>query len=677
MRAWIMTVVIVLGVLAVAHGFSFLSQQQQYKQRGTTTSSLFMGQRENEIRRKILQLKREGRLQKKDTSSPLETRQTSATDDYKDQLQRKLGRKKMSLLGITTDKEIYDEQDDDDDDDGNVDDSTRQGHLGSLPRNELQEEETKGYKPPPATKTIIDPSLFESDDEDNDDDEMDEQDLIDLVAQKLSEQNQKKQQQQQEEERRRATQVATSSTSTTAASTGATTGVGGTWLKTNETDVETYQPKSGSWGAFPRPKDISKAFGGGRRIGAGVTSETTISSTEETRERLRRYRERVGIDVPSERDHAADIDDALKIAGYAMQRGMYSAAVSALEKVTPWCSTNSRVGGKVFLELAMAYEAEGRTQEAIAVYTTLTSCRIEDIKANAKRLLYGIEAMQFMRNEAQMPEFSRKKIRNTFIDTTSFANIADNFDDVWNTAYIDLDRGFYKKLTESVVRGNREARQILLQATGSGRVEHIKIVQALRSVSRHFDVELEKELKKASPPSSVAMMNGKPILAAVAAEETTSVATVMVGMDEFVLGTAEQMLEHIHGKWKLQLMADRQGDGVKFDNNCTMQQIDTETMTFKSSGPAGFVWVSQSGNLEFDKDRRILSRPIVETSGGLLSSFLVGKKGGVAAAQQILSVDSVLLITRLAPEKKRSSDDGKGFFSVWRKVGAPVLSENE
>jgi hypothetical protein len=101
-------------------------------------------------------------------------------------------------------------------------------------------------------------------------------------------------------------------------------------------------------------------------------------------------------------------------------------------------------------------------------------------------------------------------------------------------------------------------------------------------------------------------------------------------------------------------------------------------MTFQSSGPVGFVKVTQSGSMEFDEDRRILSRQNVETGGGgLLSSLLVGKNGGVAAAQQILSVDSVLLITRLAPDKKRSSDDGKGFFSVWRRVGAPVFTENE
>jgi hypothetical protein len=30
----------------------------------------------------------------------------------------------------------------------------------------------------------------------------------------------------------------------------------------------------------------------------------------------------VGIDVPSEKDHATEIDEALQITGYAMQHGM-------------------------------------------------------------------------------------------------------------------------------------------------------------------------------------------------------------------------------------------------------------------------------------------------------------------------------------------------------------------
>ena len=156
-------------------------------------------------------------------------------------------------------------------------------------------------------------------------------------------------------------------------------------------------------------------------------------------------------------------------------------------------------------------------------------------------------------------------------------------------------------------------------------------------------------------------MNGKPIVA-------PDVATVVAGMDEFVLASPDQMLELLNGEWRLQLMADRQGDGVKYDN-ITLQEIDTDSMTFRSSGPAGFVKVTQSGDLDFESNRRILSRPKVETSGGLLSGILLGKKGGQAVAQQIISVDSVLLITRLAPDKKRSPENSnRGYFSVWRRV---------
>lgn len=84
-------------------------------------------------------------------------------------------------------------------------------------------------------------------------------------------------------------------------------------------------------------------------------------------------------------------------------------------------------------------------------------------------------------------DFSRQKIKNTFIDTTGLANIAQNFDNVYQTAYVDLDNGYYKRLTESIVRSNREARQILLKATGKGEVGRMKVVQALRSLSRQFD----------------------------------------------------------------------------------------------------------------------------------------------------------------------------------------------
>ena len=99
-----------------------------------------------------------------------------------------------------------------------------------------------------------------------------------------------------------------------------TSGVGGSWKASSSPEgIEIYKPTRGSWGAFPRPKDISKAYGGGRRVGAGYTSEDSVrKSEEETRAKLRAYREKVGIVVQSEIDHADEIEEALMLSSRAM-----------------------------------------------------------------------------------------------------------------------------------------------------------------------------------------------------------------------------------------------------------------------------------------------------------------------------------------------------------------------
>ncbi len=429
----------------------------------------------------------------------------------------------------------------------------------------------------------------------------------------------------------------------------------------------------------PRPKDISRAYGGGKRIEPTSTLEDEIrkqNSVEDTREKLRRYREKVGIEVQSEKDHAKEIEEALALGQLAMQRGVYSTAVSAFEKVTKYCSTNSKVGGKLFLELAMAYEAVGRTSEAIQVYTTLSSSRMEDIKFNAKRLLYGIESMRFMRDEVKSESFSRKKAKQTFIDTTGLANIAQNFDEkVYNTAYIDLDRGggFYRKLTESVVRSIREARQILLKATDSGEVERAKIVQALRSIERKFNDALKEEIKRNAPKEKpVAIMNGVPIENK--QEQLESASTL--GLDSFNLGDITQMKENVSGEWKLQLIADSKGDGVSFYNKTlSWQYFDADEMTYDASGPAGFLKLTQTGKFDIDEKLRIITRREVQSRGsGAFLNDLLGTSnlsGAIAATnleQQIISVDSELLVTRAVVGKKSSIDTVKNYFTVWRRA---------
>lgn len=479
-----------------------------------------------------------------------------------------------------------------------------------------------------------------------------------------------------------------------AASTGqATSGVGGAWSPSStkgQTEEDAYQPKVGTWGAFPRPKNISVAYGGGKRIGADVKVDAKArqQSNDSTKERLKAYREKMGIDVQSEKDYADVINEALELSGRAMQRGSYNIGVSALEKVTQYCSTKSKLGGKVFLELAMAYEAEGKTDEAIGLYAALTKSPIEQIKMNADKLLYGLEAMNFMRNEAKLKDFSRKKAADTFIDATGFNDIAKNFDKVYNTAYIDLDKGgqYYRMLTENVVRSTREARQILLKAVSSKEMERMKVVQALRSISRHFDEALIAEKKNEAAKNVPVDYAGRPIVSTRGSTQD-NLATA-IGMDGFVLSKPPQTLANLDGEWRLQLMADRKGDGVDFFNSTLIwQAIDTPEMAY-TGGSKGLRSSSQSGDLNFDEKERVLSREGASTNvgmgggaGGLLSMLLGGGAGAAAVEmtkvpQQVLSVDSALLVTR-AIVKAQAADNVKDYFSVWRRVESGTYAKEK
>lgn len=645
-----------------------------------------MFNREAEIRRKINQLRREGRLKRNDLEDDDDGDydvEKSDASDYTDRIRQKLGDTRSKLLGFDKEDDIETETS------AEITNASERARIGALPKTSTEEtSSSSSYIKPSESKSSnwIDPSLFDSEEDGiEDEEELKDEELLEVVAAKMMEKNRLEQlekdrqfqeqvrakRKQLEEENKRKAKELDQKVEQHAKTTS---GVGGSWAK-NKTAVtkDIYQPKTGSWGAFPRPRDISKAYGGGRRVGPGYSNEEAREKSEQaTRDRLKAYREKVGIEVPSEKEHAAEIEEALSIGTLAMQRGMYSTAVSALEKVTKYCSTNSKVGGKVFLELAMAYEAAGRTEEAIEVYRTLSKCRMEDIKFNAKKLLYGIEAMQFMRNEVKSSAFSRKRAKNTFMDTTGMNNFVESFDDRYNMAYLDLSKGdYYKALTEAVVRSPREARQILLKAVDKGEVTRLRIVQALRSVSRGFDDALVEEIEQSKVVEPVAVMNGKPIL-----ERRVDTGTTLKGMEEFTLAPPEQMRENLDGEWRLQCLADKKGDGVTFFNTTVAwQRIDTTEMVFSASSPVGgLVTVQQTGGMSFNDKRRILRRKRVQvTGGGLLTGLLGGMSSGVPASvalpQQVLTVDSMLLITRGVPSRRvRNGDDTKNYFAVWRKV---------
>jgi len=433
-------------------------------------------------------------------------------------------------------------------------------------------------------------------------------------------------------------------------------------------DVEMHTPtSSGSWGVFPRPKSISKTFGGGKRVGVGFSDDgkdDDEKSVEETRARLQAYREKFGIDVQSEKDHAEEIEQAREVAKLMYSRGVYNNAAKTLEKVTPWCSSNSRVGGRVFLELGMAYEACGKTSEAITVYQTLSQSRMDDVKKDAKRLLYGIEAMEFMRNEVKAKNFQRQKIRDDYIDVSVLADVGGYDEKRYNTAYVDTENRngwFYRMLTESVVRNTREARQILLSATYSEcKIPRPRIVQALRSISREFDSELRKEMDEAA--ETTIFIDGK----AINKKESNKVREP----GTYYLASASQMMENLDGEWRLQLIADKSGDGVTFYNKTiSWQQIDVQNMQYALFQPVGFTSIDSKGSWLFEDETRTLDREGASNDGGWISSVF-GGSSTLLKPQQVMTADDEMCIMRLKTDVKLKNDDSnvKDYFSVWRKV---------
>lgn len=88
----------------------------------------------------------------------------------------------------------------------------------------------------------------------------------------------------------------------------------------------------------------------------------------------------------------------------AFENGEYRIAVENLEKASALLTRNSRLGGEVEIWLATAYEASGRTEDAIAVCQQLKRHPFAETSKQAKRLLYILQAPKLNRPSEWMTE---------------------------------------------------------------------------------------------------------------------------------------------------------------------------------------------------------------------------------------------------------------------------------
>lgn len=210
-----------------------------------------------------------------------------------------------------------------------------------------------------------------------------------------------------------------------------TSGIGGSWSQDQAQTDTTHQPKVGSWGVFERPADISKAYGGGRKVGVGgyqPPAEEEEEKHRRTMKMLEAYRKSVGVDRELENAHKDEIKEALQLHNDLMGRQRINQAVETLEAITQWTNFKTTLGGEVYLSLALAYEAQGERAKAKKIYSRLQGNDDPNINAKAKQLLFGFEAMEFMRVNTTFSEKDRKVMSFKLPDVDRFTEEGKRYD---------------------------------------------------------------------------------------------------------------------------------------------------------------------------------------------------------------------------------------------------------
>ena len=88
----------------------------------------------------------------------------------------------------------------------------------------------------------------------------------------------------------------------------------------------------------------------------------------------------------------------------AFENGHYREAVEELEKASALLAPNSRLGGEVKIWLVTAYEAGGRTEDAIALCEELKRHPHWETSKQAKRLVYILKAPKLKRPQEWMTQ---------------------------------------------------------------------------------------------------------------------------------------------------------------------------------------------------------------------------------------------------------------------------------
>ncbi|CAM9514000.1 unnamed protein product, partial [Laminaria digitata] len=441
--------------------------------------------------------------------------------------------------------------------------------------------------------------------------------------------------------------------------------VGGRWEKPEEgVELDKHKPGVGSWGVFERPKDMSKAYGGGRDPTLKrMDPEETRRRDEETKAILRSYRGSVGEDLQREKKNEVEIQAALDQSKRAMRFGDTFGAVSALEAVKQECSTHGPLGAVVFLELAMALEATGRSYQAQDIYKVLRRSKNREVRAQAKRLNEGLEAMDMLKFGRPGEVEEESEISKMW--AKSFNPVSGDTEKKYSSVFFEKDADGRPKGDN--VFAVDDAKQVLLFASKyPGGISSKRIINAFEFLRKRSEEAalaarreasaLRKQAQAASAENPEQQQAEEPP-AAGEGEGAESSAEGSLGLERrpapwvrnaestlpkggaglvSLMGDMSSLEQRIQGGWNLVIKAG--GSKVEvFERDSSL--ILSPGGSVKAVEPAGPLSVSKEGQWELDPDDRVVKLDYA-------SSKWVGlvDVGGGQEGLGVLALDDQLMV---------------------------------
>ncbi|KAK9787243.1 hypothetical protein WJX73_004807 [Symbiochloris irregularis] len=155
-----------------------------------------------------------------------------------------------------------------------------------------------------------------------------------------------------------------------------------------------YKPKVATWGVFPRPDNISKAFGGGRTIRPG-------EELEDQERRAARRAKTMAILAEYKKGREDTMDPVTEAAvqvlydngSELMRRGRLEAASEVFREATAMAAPMSLLGGDCKMQLAICLDSMSRSEDALPLYKQMTRHPQAHISKRARQMIFGIEAM--------------------------------------------------------------------------------------------------------------------------------------------------------------------------------------------------------------------------------------------------------------------------------------------